>query len=76
MVSGVEPTRKERTSVLLIRVWIEGDPAAGQQVVIRIAARTDVESGPQQSVVFGDVASASSWIGQWLSDAVTGSQQI
>jgi len=75
MVIGVEPTYRERTSALLIRVWIAGGRDDGGQVVIRAAARTDVESGEQQSALFGDVPSACRWIEQWLSDVVTGFQQ-
>jgi hypothetical protein len=71
MVIGVDPTHKERTGALLIRVWREGDPESGQQVLIRIAARADLESGEQQSAVFCDAASAHDWIGRWLSDVVT-----
>ncbi len=75
MVIGVEPTYRERTSVLLIRVWIAGDVNDREQLVIRLAARTDVESGEQESALFGDVAGARGWIERWLSDVVTGFQQ-
>jgi hypothetical protein len=75
MVIGVEPTYRERTSALLVRVWLTGGRDDGGQVVIRTAARADVESGEQQSALFGDVASACGWIEQWLSDVVTGFQQ-
>jgi len=72
MVIGVEPTYKERTSVLLIRVWIGGHKNDGDQVVIRVAGRADVKSTEQVSALFGDVASARNWIGQWLSEVVSG----
>lgn len=71
----MEPTDRERTSALLMRVWLSGGRDDGVQAVIRVAARTDVESGEQQSALFGDVASACGWIEQWLSDVVTGFQQ-
>ena len=71
MVSGVEPTHSERTSALLIRLWIEDDRSGGERVVIRIAARADVESGEQESAVFSDVVAAGAWVERWLSAAVT-----
>lgn len=75
MVIGVEPTHRERTSALLIRVWLTAGQGEGGQVVIRAAARADVESGEQQGALFGDIASACRWIEQWLSDVVTGFEQ-
>lgn len=68
----METSPRGRTSALLIRVWTEGGRGGGEQVIIRIAARADVESGEQQTAVFSDVASAGDWIGRWLSEIVTG----
>lgn len=60
----------ERTGVLVIRAWIEGEPAS---LRLRITRTLDISSRDEEATAAASIDEACAVVRRWLDDFVTGS---
>jgi hypothetical protein len=61
------------TGVLLVRLWVEGDPATGLRA--RITRTEDIEGGERVTTTAGTVEDVVVTVRRWLEDMTTGPDQ-
>jgi hypothetical protein len=69
----VPRTSSERTGVLIIRAWVEGDPPT---LRLRITRTDDLTAGDEESTVTASVEEAVDVVRRWLEGFARGDEVV
>jgi hypothetical protein len=69
----VPTTSSERTGVLIIRAWVEGDPPT---LRLRITRTDDLTAGDEESTVTASVEEAVDVVRRWLEGFARGDEVV